>query len=231
MSGVIIWGASGHAKVVADAIRSSREHELVGFIDDLHPEREGAQFFGGRILGGREALLRARSRGVNNVVFGFGDCAARLRLAAWATTHGLQFPTIIHPAAVVSSSARIGGGTYIAAGAIVAADASLGEHVIVNTAASIDHDCVVADGAHICPGVRLAGGVHVGRTAWVGIGSVVRENLRIGEGAMLGAGSVVVSDIAAWCLAYGAPARIRGHRVVSTVGAQPRAVPDLVGDE
>jgi acetyltransferase EpsM len=91
---------------------------------------------------------------------------------------------------------------------IVNPAATIGENVILNTAASVDHDCVVADGAHIAPGVHLGGGVHIGRGAWVGIGATVRDHVTIGDECVIGAGAVVLQDIPARVVAYGVPARI-----------------------
>jgi UDP-N-acetylbacillosamine N-acetyltransferase len=86
--------------------------------------------------------------------------------------------------------------------------AQIGENVIVNTCASVDHDCVIDDGAHVAPGAHLAARVHVGRGSWVGIGSVVKEGARIGKATVIGAGSLVLNDIPDDVLAYGSPARL-----------------------
>ena len=86
--------------------------------------------------------------------------------------------------------------------------ARIGENVIVNTAASIDHDCVIEDGAHLCPGTHLAGGVNIGRGAWIGIGAVVSDHLQIGANSIIGAGAVVTHDIPNNVVAYGVPAKV-----------------------
>ncbi len=205
---LVIWGASGHALVVSEIIRLRGEYEIIGFVDDLNPERHNTFFDGLRILGGIEQLDILRSEGVENIILGFGDCQARLRLAAVAREKGYVLATAIHPRAIVSESARIGAGTLIAAGAVVAPHAEIGENVIVNTMASVDHECVVEDGVHICPGVHLAGKVSVGRASWLSIGVIVMDRIRVGEGSMIGAGAVVVNDIPDRVLAYGVPAKV-----------------------
>src|SRR5437870_4765738 len=120
---LVIWGASGHALVVADAVRLSGEYEIVGFIDDVNPERAGAQFGGATILGAREQLDVLLREGVNNLIFGFGDCQARLELSGLAREKGFQLATAIHPKAVVAADVSVGRGTLIAAGAVVNAAA------------------------------------------------------------------------------------------------------------
>lgn len=205
---LVIWGASGHALVVAEAARSRGEYELVGFLDDVRPGRAGEEFCGARVLGGREQLGALSGAGVGHLIFGFGDCRARLGLAGLARAEGFRLATIVHPRAFVAAGASVGAGSFLAAGALVNAAARIGENVIVNTGASVDHECVVEDGAHICPGVRLAGRVFVGRGAWVGIGATVVDGVRVGAGALVGAGAVVLADVPAGSVAYGVPARV-----------------------
>jgi acetyltransferase EpsM len=94
------------------------------------------------------------------------------------------------------------------AGAVINPGVKLGENVIVNTCASVDPECVIEDGAHICPGIHLGGKVSVGRAIWIGIGTTVKERVTVGAGTLIGAGSVVVDDIPDNVIAYGALARV-----------------------
>ena len=205
---VVIWGASGHASVVADIIRLQGDYEIAGFIDDISPRRKDTEFCGAPVLGGRERLEDIRRGGAEHLICGLGDCVTRLKLAELARDEGFLLATAIHPSAVVASDATIAVGTVVAAGAVVNPGARIGENVIVNTCASVDHDCLVEDGAHICPGVRLAGKVVVGRAAWIGIGATVVDSVRIGAGSIIGAGTVVVNEIPDGSVAYGVPARV-----------------------
>jgi sugar O-acyltransferase, sialic acid O-acetyltransferase NeuD family len=207
---VVIWGASGHAKVVADAVRLEGRFHLVGFLDDVDPQTR--QFLGLPVFGGAEALGRLREDGVTHIVFGFGNCDARLRLSEVAKKEGFSLATVIHPNAVVASDVTIGEGTVVFAGAVVNSGSTIGANVIINTKASVDHDCVIADGAHVCPGTTIGGGVSVGSAAWLGIGSTIKDHVTIGASALVGAGSVVISDIPDAVVAYGVPAATRRQR-------------------
>jgi len=205
---LVIWGTSGHAKVVADVVRLVGKREIAGFLDDWNPHLYGSDFCGAKVLGGREQMERLYREGIRQLVFGFGKCHARLELSAVAKSAGFSLATVIHPRATIANDVLIGPGTVVAAGAVINPGASVGENVIINTLALVGHDCVVEDGAHVSSGARLAGYVRVGRAAWVGIGSTVAERKHIGAGAKIGAGAVVVSDIPEYVLAYGTPAKI-----------------------
>jgi sugar O-acyltransferase (sialic acid O-acetyltransferase NeuD family) len=204
---VVVVGAGGHARVVADILRLTG-HAISGFLDEVNTDRWATDFEGARVLGGLDQLAVLFGSGVRHAFIAVGECHARLRLAQAAKEAGFALPALQHPKSVVASGVNLGSGSLIVAGAIVNPGARLGDQVIVNTAASVDHDCQLEDGVHVCPGARLAGGVVVGRGAWVGVGAIVKEGLRIGAGATIGAGSVVLEDVPPGVVAFGSPARV-----------------------
>lgn len=206
-SKLVIWGAGGHATVVADIVRLSRRHKIVAFVDDS-PNGRTPQLLGAPIIREREMLAQILRGGAREIIIAIGDCAVRLHLASVAKEMGFSLASAIHPQATVASTAEIGAGTVIAAGAVVNPGSVLGENVIVNTCASVDHDCVLEDGAHICPGAHLAGNITIGRGVWIGIGATIIEGIRIGKGSVIAAGAVVVSDIPDGVLAKGVPAKV-----------------------
>jgi acetyltransferase EpsM len=198
---ILIWGASGHALVVADIITRNADYEICGFIDNTpNPPKK---FLGLPVVQSPGEIA------ASHIIIGFGNCAERMKLAQQVVQDGYELATAIHPSAIIAPGVEVGKGTVIAAGVIVNPAARIGDNCIINTAALVEHECVVEDGVHICPGVRLAGAVHVKRGAWVGIGSTVKDKILIGEHSMIGAGSVVVRDIPANVIAYGNPARVQ----------------------
>jgi len=205
---LVIWGASGHARVVADIVRLLRVFKLVGFVDDVNNYPPGAMFLGLPVYPGLKEPEVDRVRRTGQVILAFGDC--QLRLEKWRHLRGVgfHFATAVHPSAIIAGDIRFGEGTVVAAGVVVNPGTTVGEQVILNTSCSVDHDCCIAEGAHICPGVRLAGGVTVGMASWVGIGTIVREKIVIGSGVTIGAGSLVLRDIPDGAIAYGSPARV-----------------------
>jgi acetyltransferase EpsM len=200
---------------VADIVRLEDRYTIVGFLDNINPERIGTDFCGARILGGAEYLEDVQQQGVQHIFFGFGNGPARVKLSEMARARGLHLATAIHPQAIVASDVTIGAGTVIAAGAVINPATQIGEHVIINTGACVDHDCIIEDGAHVCPGARLGGHVTIGRTSWVGIGATVIDHISIGADTLIGAGAVVVSDMPNNIVAYGVPARIVRSNVAS----------------
>jgi sugar O-acyltransferase (sialic acid O-acetyltransferase NeuD family) len=209
---LIIWGASGHALVVADIVKRAGLYEIVGFVDDTGARCAGSDFCGGTVLGGREALGAAVREGVRYVIVAIGDCDARTRLADFALGIGLQLATAIHPSAVMAPDVSVGSGSVLAAGSVLCPSVSIADNVIINTCASIDHESRIEDGAHVGPGARLTGRVSVGRAAWIGAGAVVTPGVSIGARAHVGAGSLVLHDVPPGVVAYGSPARVVRER-------------------
>jgi UDP-N-acetylbacillosamine N-acetyltransferase len=202
----VIWGASGHASVVANAARLSGAWELLGFIDEVSPERAGEAFAGGVVLGGKAALESSKAAGVTHVLLGVGDNVARWRIAQTAEELGFALGTVVHPAAVVADDVVLGAGTFVGPGAIINPAARVGRAGIINTNAVVEHHCELGEAVHVAPGAILGGAVRVGRLTWVGLGALVKEKLSIGEETLLGAGAVVVRDVGSRVVAYGIPA-------------------------
>jgi UDP-perosamine 4-acetyltransferase len=214
---IIGWGAGGHAKSVIDAVESMGGWEIVGLIDS-DARRWGATVAGHHIIGGEDELKRLHAEGVRYAfvgVGGVGNNLPRMRVFQHLLQLGFELPSICHRTSRVSSSAEIGGGTVILAGAIVGAAVRLGEDVIVNTGAIVDHDCDIGGHSHISTGSRIGGSVRVGVAAHIGIGATIREGVSIGDHAIVGAGAVVLGDVPGGVTVVGVPARVHKHNTVT----------------
>ena len=176
---ILIWGTSGHARIVAEIIRLNNQFQLTGFIDNTPSAPQSFQNL--------PVYSGPFSHNASSVIIAVGDSQARLHLAAQARAAGLTLATAIHPRSIVSSDATLGPGTVVAAGAIINPGCRIGENVIVNTGATVDHDCHIADGVHIGPGAHLGGWVTVGRATWLGIGATIRDRITVGAGSVIGA--------------------------------------------
>ncbi len=186
-STLAILGAGGHGRVVADCALAMRRWAHVVHYDD-NPAPAGG------IRGPLDSVFATESSDTEFIV-ALGDGAVRLRWLARLQTTGLTIATVLHPSAVISAGARVGPGTVVIAGAVVNVGAVLGAGCIVNTLSSVDHECMLDDGVHVSPGAHLAGEVQVGQRSWIGIGSAVRQRIRIGKDVVVGAGAVVVCDV------------------------------------
>ncbi|MBE0613570.1 MAG: acetyltransferase [Burkholderiales bacterium] len=203
---LIVYGASGHAKVVIDIVERQGEFEIAGLIDD-DLNRRGQQFFGYPVLGSRAELPALLSAQLRHAIVAIGDNAGRAAVAALMEPQGWRFANAVHPGASISRGVEIGPGSVIMAACVLNADAHLGAHVIVNTGATLDHDCRIEDTVHIAPGCHLCGGVSVGPGSLLGVGTTVTPGVKIGRNAIIGAGSTVIRDVADYAKISGSPAK------------------------
>ena len=201
MNRLIILGASGHGKVIAD-IAKKRGYRDIVFLDDDPSVRTCA----GYAVEGPCGRLAGTD---GDVAVAVGNAKIRKRLMEQAEGRGRHFPVLIHPSAVVAEDAAIGAGTVVMAGAVINPGAVLGKGCIVNTSSSVDHDCRIGDYVHVSVGAHLAGTVEVGDGTWIGAGAVVSNNIRICADCMVGAGAVVVKDLRTPGTYVGVPARRR----------------------
>lgn len=204
MHTLVIVGAGGHGKVVADAAFCAGWHNII-FFDDAWPRI--TQLGRWKVIGTYNHLLNSKE--YKTVVIAIGHNKTRLEKAHQLSKAGFLLTSIIHPAAVVSRDAKIGLGNVIFAGAVINPDAIIGNYCIINTNATIEHDCVLGNGVHIAPGAALGGGVTIGELSWIGMGASIRHLTIIGSSVLVGAGAAVVKNIPDHCTATGVPASFK----------------------
>lgn len=197
---VIIIGASGHGKVVADIVEKSGD-QVLGFLDDNLVFLD--TFVGFPILGKTEKYKEYPDKAY---VVAIGNPAIRKKIVQ--KLNNVTWYTAIHPTAVISNlDTIIGEGTVIMANAVVNAGARIGNHCIINTGAIVEHDNQLADYVHVSVGAKLAGTVKVESSTWIGIGASISNNVSICGDCMIGAGAVVVKDINGAGTYVGIPAK------------------------
>lgn len=198
---LIIIGAGGHGKVVADVAQNMNTYKEIFFLDD---SAQG-ETLGIPIIGNSEQCNEWIDEA--DYFVAIGDSRTREKFILNLEKMNASIATLIHPKAVVSSYATIGKGTVIMAGAVINAGTKIGQSVIVNTASSIDHDNTIDDFCHISVGAHLAGIVKVGKHTMVGAGATVINNIEICDNCMIGAGTVVTRNIVEFGTHVGVPAR------------------------
>lgn len=187
MKRLVIIGASGHGKVVAD-IAKKNEYDEIFFLDDNETLTQ---------CGGYPVIGKSNKYSFfdSDVIVAIGNPNIRERIQTQAELAGRRIPTLVHPNASVAENVEIGNGTVIMAGAVINPGTTIGKGCIINTCSSVDHDCKVGDYVHIAVGSHLCGTVTVGDGSWIGAGATVSNNISICQSCMIGVGAVVIKDI------------------------------------
>ncbi|MBQ4585928.1 MAG: acetyltransferase [Clostridia bacterium] len=196
---VIIIGAGGHARVIADIVRSVGDI-VVGFLDDAY--ECGKEIYDATILGKVEDCLSYRNE--CEMVIAIGDNKTRRKIAQ---KYQCNWYTAIHSSAVVSPSAKIGQGTVVMPNAVVNASARVGDHAVINTGAIVEHECEIGNFVHVSPKAVVCGVSSLGDNSWLGAGAVIVHVTRVCENVIIGAGSTVIKEITEAGTYVGTPAR------------------------
>ncbi len=206
MTNIIIYGASGHAKMIVDIIHKKNNYNIVGFIDSF--KEPGEKVYGYYVLGNLDKLNTiVKEFEINGVVIGVGDNNNR-KLAykkIKKITPSLTFVSVIHPSAIIANDIVIQLGTVIMAGAIINADSKVGKLCIINSKASLGHDSNLGDFSSLASGVTIGGNVTIGKCSAICIGTTIVNNKTVGNYSVIGASSLVLKNIGDLKIAYGSP--------------------------
>jgi sugar O-acyltransferase (sialic acid O-acetyltransferase NeuD family) len=206
---LLLIGASGHAHALLALLARHGRYEPVGLIDSFQPA--GSQAHGLPILGGEADVPQlCTTNGVQHLLVAIGDNHQRQ-----AMTQRLRqllpdasFPHLVDPSAVVAADAKLGPGVVVMAQAHVGAGCVLEAGALLNTQASLDHDGHLGAFACLAPGAITGGRVHIGTGSFIGLGARLIQGVQVGPNTVVGAGSLVLSDLPSAALAYGTPARV-----------------------
>ena len=204
---LIIIGASGDGKNVADTVEEiGGEWNLLGFLDD-DPEKQGTELNGVPVLGTTAAIGRYESCHFMILAGNPRDHSLKKRIATRLGMDAERLATVIHPSATVSRHAAIGPGTAILAGVTVMANAEVGSHVFIASKSNIGHDARVGDFVLMSALVGVAGRAVLEEGSYIGMGSLIRDGVTVGRWSIVGMGSVVASDVPPYHVVAGNPAR------------------------
>jgi sugar O-acyltransferase (sialic acid O-acetyltransferase NeuD family) len=199
---LIIIGASGHGKVVADIAIKMNKWKSIAFLDDDESIKTS---MGLEVIGKTADAFTYKEEA--DFFVAIGNNATREKVLEQLIGEGLNVVSLIHPGAIIGTDVAIGIGTAVMAGVVINGSTRIGKGCIINTSSSLDHDNVIEDYVHVSPGVGTAGSVTVGKRTWLGIGSVVSNNVNICSGCKVGAGAVIVKNITEPGTYVGVPVR------------------------
>lgn len=185
---IIIIGAGGHAKVIADIIYKSGDN-LIGFLDDNLSLQGKKIYLDKKVIGTTKDIDKYKEY---YFVIGIGNNSIRKKIN---NENNLKLYTAIHPSAIIAQDVKIGTGSVIMAGVVINPGTVIGKNCIINTCSSLDHDNLLEDYVHISPGAHLAGTVSVKEGTWICTGATIINNITIAQNNIIGAGSVVIKDI------------------------------------
>lgn len=213
MSGILIVGASGHARLAIDAIEKQGRYRIAGLLDRYRAP--GYECMGYRVIGAETDLPRLLNDGIDAVLIGIGDNSIRGQVAELLErlAPGVEFVTVVHPTAAIARGVTIGAGSLVLAGGVINAQSRLGRHTILGSRASLDHDSVMGDFASLGPNATTGGDVRIGDFSAVAMSATVLHGVSVGAHTVVGAGSLALKDVPSQVVAYGVPARVVRERM------------------
>lgn len=206
MKTLLIWGAGDQGTVTLDCALAMNEYSKIDFLD--FKEKGHRKIPGHDIFREQETTIDELFPSYDEVIVATGNNHLRKQKLLLLASMGVSIATIIHPTAVISTSARVSKGCTVLANAVIHTNTAVGMGCIVNTAAIIEHDCVVEDFVNISPKAAMAGHTRIGQKSFLGIGSTIIDGITIGEETVIGAGAVVIRDIPSDSVAVGVPAKV-----------------------
>jgi len=195
---IIIYGASGHGKVILACLRSLQFPNSILFIDD-YPKED--------TLDGIQVVHKNQILSFENkqMIIAVGCNKTRSKISKSINPN---YISVIHSTACISEYSELGIGTVVMPKVVVNPGTIIGMHCIINSAAVVEHDCQIADFCHIAPNASLAGNVSVGEGSHIGIGAVVIQGVKIGKWTTIGAGAVIIHDVPDFAVVVGNPGKI-----------------------
>ncbi len=194
---ILIYGASGHSKVVS-SVAESIGIEINAIFDDFTSLKFLNSY---KVLGNYDSKYEPSL----NIIVAIGNNSIRKRITG---TIFHDFTTIIHGSSIFDKYSKIDIGSVVIHNSVIQRNTTIGKHCIINTNVSIDHDCIIEDFVHISPSATLCGNVVIGEGTHVGAGATIIPNINIGKWCVIGAGAVITKDVPDYSLVVGVPGKI-----------------------
>lgn len=198
---IVIIGASGHGKVVANIAHLNGYDDIL-FLDDDTSKKQCGNY---RVVGTTKNIQKYMC--YCDFIVAIGNNKIRERISKLLTEKNIIQAILIHPSAIIDESVSIDEGSVVMANTVINADVQIGKGCVINTSSSVDHDCIINDYVHISPGTHVAGNVQIGKRVWLGIGSNIINNVTVSDNCIIGAGAIVIRSLIDEGTYVGMPAR------------------------
>ena len=201
-----ILGSGGHAKSIYDIVKNKN----IYFFDK---KKKFLKIGDKKFIVNDISDLINKYKKISNVIVAIGDNENRKKNFDLLKKNNFKLATLIHPKSHIGYGSKIGEGSVVMQGSLINTDSLIGTNCIINSHSSIDHDCIIDNNTHVCPGVIIGGNVKIGKNCWIGLGSKIIENCIIGDNVFVAAGAVVTKNLKSNTFVKGVPAKYAKKRM------------------
>jgi sugar O-acyltransferase (sialic acid O-acetyltransferase NeuD family) len=206
MKNIIIYGASGHGKMIADIILKNNDYKIIGFIDSFRPINDA--IYGFKVIGNLDTLPQLiEEHDIFGVIIGIGDNYTRQKIYNKITkiAPSIKFLSAVHPSAILADDIKIPQGAVIMPNVVINANAKIGDFTLLNTKSSLGHDSIMSNFSSLASGVIISGNVEIGICSAICLSASIIQNISIGDHTIIGAGSLVLKSVGDYKQAFGSP--------------------------
>jgi sugar O-acyltransferase (sialic acid O-acetyltransferase NeuD family) len=208
---LLLIGGGGHCKSIIDSLLSRRKiWKKISILDNKI--KVDTVINGFKVVGNDNDLKYFYDNGYTHAFISFGDIQSqqnRLLLYLKLKKIGYILPNIIDNSSNLSEFVTLKEGIFVGKNTIINSNTTIGNCVILNSRATIEHDCEIGDFTNIATSVVINGNVKIGKKCFLGSGTVVRNGVSIGENSIIGMGSIVIKDMPSNIIAFGNPCKVQ----------------------
>jgi UDP-N-acetylbacillosamine N-acetyltransferase len=208
MDRILIFGWGAQAKVVLEILASSNEFKAENVFTLDQPVPQDHKSYPVSMFEWEDASIkRCKADGITKAIVVHADNIKKARYITKVKSLGFDLINLIHPKAYVATTAQLGCNIIVNANAVIHPYTSIANGTVVHALANIGHNCDIGMCCNISPGAVVGGWVQIGEGAYIYMNSTVLNNIKIGKHSIIGAGSMVVTNVPDNTTVMGNPAK------------------------